>query len=218
MSNTREPAATGLKTAPRFSMLRPALKEWAAIVNRYALRHKEPPYFYSSYERVNCGLLAAAMWRTNIVALHEIAVDRKRMKGDGRADLKFWLGDKEYYIEAKMCWPTLAARSNADSIGQDISHRLDQAVHDSRKYILGPADRWIATLFVVPHVPTVLWRRPDLPSKVLREFVSGVKSEALKADFAAWALPHGSKRWAGCSYGDYHYPAVAVVGKLVPHR
>jgi hypothetical protein len=147
-------------------------------------------------------------------------VERRGKEPLGRADLDLWLGDTEYFIEAKMCWLNLGDFLDADSIEKELGGRLVRASKDSRKYLFGPEDRWIAMVFVVPRIPKKLWRKPGEPERSLREFVRAVQSEHLGADMVAWTLPRGFKRWKRC-IGDVdsaYFPAVALVGKRAPTR
>jgi len=121
---------SGYKTKPQFWKLRPALKNWIAVIDEFVRQRKEPPYFYSNYERVNCGLLAAGLWRAHIPVLHETAVLRQRKESLGRADLDFWLGRTEYFIEAKMCWLNLGVFRDSGAVAEELGRRLIRASRD----------------------------------------------------------------------------------------
>jgi hypothetical protein len=214
-------AIKGYNTTPRFAKLRPVLKEWTAVIEEGVRAWEEPPYYYSTYERVNCGLLSVALWRKGVAALHEIMVDRRRSKEPGRADLDFMLGNTEYFIEAKMHWPNLAALRYAGPIADEIRARLDQAVNGAyAKYVFSPEDRWIAAVFVVPRIPKRTWAQTGEPARSLSEFVRAVQSKKLGADIVAWTLPRGLNGWRQ-SLGDQdtaYFPAVALIGKRTPTR
>jgi hypothetical protein len=216
MSRVRSSCISGYATKAQFWKLRPALKNWIAIIDEFVRRRGEPPYVFSNYERVNCGLLAAGFWQARIPVLHETAVMRKGKRLFGRADLNFWLGRTEYFIEAKMSWLNLGVFRDVGSAAGELDRRLERASKDSRKYIFSPKDRWIATVFVVPSVPEKEWGQDLARARLLAEFVSAVR--LVKADMKAWILPRGLARWRavekGCESYCY-YPAVAVLGRRV---
>jgi hypothetical protein len=216
LSASRTKPISGFKTTPRFRKLRPALKNWIAIIDEFVRQRGEAPYIYSNYERVNCGLLAAGFWRAHIPTLHETAVMRKDQEQFGRADLDFWLGRKEYFIEAKMSWLSLSTFPVADTTAKTLCERLARVTRDSRKYIVDPDDRWLATAFVIPAVPEEAWKREDERMWLLDQFVRAL--HLFDADIKAWCLPKGYQRWRGCEdeAGDRFYPAVAMLGRLVP--
>jgi hypothetical protein len=209
---------SGSKTTAQFRLLRPALREWTRIIAEYVHQHKEPPYHYGSYERVNCGLLAAALWRKGITALHEIEVDRWGTSKPGRADLDLLLGNEEFFLEAKMGWLYPKRGADAATMQSAIQERLRNAAKYTGKYVR-PREDWVAIVFVVPG----LRRKPRGSDagyrKSLEEFVRAVKS--VDADIRAWILPRGYRPWPECK-GDgkaaYFYPAVAIVGTVVPYR
>jgi hypothetical protein len=212
MSEISRSCISGYKTKPQFRKLRPALRNWITIISEFVRKRGEAPYIYSNCERVNCGLLAAGFWQARIPVLHETAVLRKGQEQYGRADLDFWLGRKEYFIEAKMSWLDLTTFPVADTTAKRLRERLARVTRDSRKYIVDPDDRWLATAFVVPAVPEEAWKRETERTWLLDQFVRAI--QLFDADIKAWTLPRGYARWDGCEGNDYH-PAIAVLGRLV---
>lgn len=216
MPATKLTRNSGCWTTPRFAKLRPALRNWVDIIDEWVRADDGvPPYLYCSPERVNCGLLSAAMWRARVPNLQEPAVNRSD-NSLGRADLNFFLGGEEYYIEAKMCGFALDALWDARSILATILERLKStAAGAHKKYVSCRDDRWIALTFVVPSIGKEHWRKPKLRAQILREFIKALKPELVKADFAAWTFPRGIERWDEC-LGDgrkHYHPAIAIVGK-----
>ena len=210
-------AISGCKTTARFKRLRPALREWVSIIQEYVHQSGEPPYFWGSYERVNCGLLAAALWRARIPTLQEFESGRKGQEELGRIDLSLQLGRVICNIEAKMVWPVLGPVADADYLVRRIEESLAEAERGARKYSPFRSEQRLALSFVVPAVQPETYAAARRGT-ALRQFTSVVQDSALDADIRAWCLPRGTARWEGCHGtrgGSYYYPAVAVLGRLV---
>jgi hypothetical protein len=111
---TRERDLKAVEVKSRLKGLRPVLLEWATVVSTYSESYKDDAcYLYN--ERTSVGMLAAAAWRSNWIALEEFST-RKASRVDGvdhahgRCDLKIANLSTSYVIEAKHVWQSIGTR------------------------------------------------------------------------------------------------------------
>ena len=114
--------------APNALAWRRLLREWFDLINLYISApdngERDVPYWYG--ERALTGLLSAAAWRLEGGwALEEFSAERGGEGGgrSGRGDLWWGIGDAEFTIEAKICWP----EKDINSAIQGTKRRLERA-------------------------------------------------------------------------------------------
>jgi hypothetical protein len=149
---------------------KPALEQWAAHMDRYAIVHEdedEAPFAYN--ERASVGLLAAGIVRASPdnVVLEEYGMSRERARArkkakkltKGRVDMWTVLGGRSYLVEGKYgttsCQTTAphftTIRTSQSSSTCSALELVDEALAQARLYTDQP-DRHVAAVFVVPEL------------------------------------------------------------------
>jgi hypothetical protein len=202
----------------KLELIRPVLRAWFGIIREYLRECRYPPYYYSSFERVNCGLLAAALWRARMPTLQELEVDRYDSENPGRVDL-FFRHDVDFYVEAKMNWQYPDASWGRQEMVESLRTRLDVAVRGFDKYKIPSGCRRLAVVVASVGMPSDFWNDSAKWRGCLRGFTAAVREVGSDSGFAAWYLPKGTERWPECEGTDgCFYPAVAIAGKEVRRR
>lgn len=139
------------KRAKRLSELKPVLRQWAKLTNKYCARTRnDNPYWYN--ERANVSLLAGAAWRLGFVALEEYLTSKRpldlktAMNTRCRADL-YVGGKSEFEIEAKQYW--MHAHMKASTVKRRIKNYIDKALFAAKR---NPAGTYrVGCVFFVIH-------------------------------------------------------------------
>ncbi len=92
--------------------LRPVLKKWQEIIERRDVKNieRDAPWWYN--ERASISQLAGAVWLcggwvSEEFGTEKVSVQRQKEKFNGRCDIAFGLRRKNFWGEAKQCWPAL---------------------------------------------------------------------------------------------------------------
>jgi hypothetical protein len=170
-----------------------ALWRWIHFVDRYCQRRwnddQDAPYWHN--ERGSLGLLAAAIWSTGNIALEEHPAEKAVQKGrrrktppDGRIDLWYSLGRKDYALEAKQMYVRLSRRNPPSAIKRSVQSVLNSALGNI-KAKPGYGNR-VGLVFVAPF----FWKRrhenPEQMAVLLKRFVEGIMQ--VDACFIAWCF------------------------------
>jgi hypothetical protein len=205
--------AGGFDPLPRdCSWLRPVLKEWPLLVNRYCRDvPSDCPFWHC--ERANLSLVAAAAWRSKeVVALEEFA-QPKRFESNrrlGRADLWLRHPQAEWFVEAK--WVAWNPRTTTV---HHLKEELQSAVRDAEK--VTPDTSTSA------RVGLLLWAlQVNAPTKadvdlMLKRAVALARRS--KPTFLAWCFPPSRRTlWKPeCSRGNY-WPGMIMLGQVQQAR
>jgi hypothetical protein len=95
---------------PNLEFLRPALERWVDCIDRFNQFQgdNDAPYWHGT--TANVGLLAAAAWQGELVALPQSTSKKQRDEGDreGRCDLTLCSAEATIHLHAGQRWPRLA--------------------------------------------------------------------------------------------------------------
>lgn len=132
--------------------LSPVLQEWITVVSTYSESFKDDAcYLYN--ERTSVGMLAAAAWRKNWVALEEFSTrkanrDAQYDDANGRCDLKISSMSTSYAIEAKHVWQPTGTRVSDEWLY--VNRQRDLAKRDAQVIKRDQATYRLSAVFVSP--------------------------------------------------------------------
>jgi hypothetical protein len=180
---------------PKLEFLRPVLERWFDCIDRYnAVRgDNDAPYWHD--EKANVGLLAAAAWMAEMVALQHAPTLKQTEEGErnARADLFIAGGEERAYLQTTQRWP------------QVNSLNLTQALVDitsDAKRISYASDLKLGCLFVAPQKA----QRGATPEE-LQDMVDDLQK--VHACAVAWYFPYAYRKLRN-EAGHYH-PGIAVL-------
>ena len=87
--------------------LRPMLKQWQEIIEWWDAKNTEHDASWWYNERASISQLAGAVWRCDGWAFEEFGTE-KISAPNGRCDIAFGFGRRNFWGEAKQCWPALS--------------------------------------------------------------------------------------------------------------
>jgi hypothetical protein len=134
--------------------LSPVLKEWINVVSTYSESFKgDACYLYN--ERTSVGMLAAAAWRKNWVALEEFLTRKVNRDAEcddahGRCDLKIASMSTSYAIEAKHVWQPIGSRVSND--WQQVNRKRVAAKKDAQVITRDQATHRLSAVFISPRL------------------------------------------------------------------
>lgn len=160
------------------SHFQPILHEWIDIINRYTNNYTEEDALYWYNERATLSTLAGAIWKTgaNNFVLEEFRIDKESRRDgswQGRADMFFVCGRKQYIVEAKQLWISISNRSHisTDKITAALQIARNEVVASKSDDEIG-----LGIVFIVPHIPPTEQDQKDF---LIKKFID----EILKVDF-----------------------------------
>jgi hypothetical protein len=169
------------------------LAEWGSLVDRYCRVVMEPddlPYFHK--ERANVGIVAAAAWRTGLVALQDLPVVRRRQARRGPVQLDLWIGSKNDgdAYEAKYV-----------EVGREnVRHYAESCLHRAVDDVATLTERWYGK-WRVGMVFCPIWLEGRGKGAAQARAADVLRSlEDVGASALAWALPR-SRASAGWQTG-----------------
>ena len=132
--------------------LSPVLQEWINVVSTYSESYKDDAcYLYN--ERTSIGMLAAAAWRLDWVALEEFSTQKANKDiadkhANGRCDLKIANLSTSYAIEAKQAWQPKGSRVSDEWLY--VNRMRNFAKIDSQVLIKDQGTHRLSAVFVSP--------------------------------------------------------------------
>lgn len=163
------------------------LTTWIALQNRFYERTGQLAYCYS--ERANVGLLAAAAWGCDHIAIEEFATRRSDgWRGPGRVDLFMQIGDCALCIEAKAVQLRAPQnRKECRAFWQVMRAQASAARHQAARASRGSFRHRVGVAFGVISMPEprTLKRLRDVQRSLVHE------AAAQNADILAAYMPAG---------------------------
>lgn len=180
-----------------FEFLRPSLERWVDCIDRFNQLQgdADAPYWHGS--AANVGMLAAAAWQGELVALQQYQSKKQRDEGEreGRCDLSISNAEASVHLHAGQRWPRIARLDLASALQETAA----QAKH------IGYASQLKAgALFVTP------WKAGQHASpEELQDLVDDLQKHTACA--IAWYFPYAYRKLHN-ELGQY-YPGVALLLK-----
>lgn len=108
--------------------LRPALEGWIECIDRFNQVHgdSEAPYWHGA--ATNSGLLAAAAWQAEQVALAHYPSKKQRDEGEreGRCDLSISTAEQSVHLHVSQRWPRIARLDLATALQETATRPPDR--------------------------------------------------------------------------------------------
>lgn len=193
-------------------LLRPVFQEWINCTLQYVelFGGDDLPYWYN--ERANVGILSAAAWKAGMVSLEEFqshkhavpsetdqTAQAENQIGKGRCDLYLADSTNEFFIEAKVCFPSIT--SNASCFDAGMSK-----IAKDRKNVGGKDSFHLSALFCAPHSYGTAASSKDIAQHL-------ALAQEIEVDAHAWVAPAQAQK-AG-SHNNRYYPLISLFIKLV---
>ncbi|MBP6865771.1 MAG: hypothetical protein KBC32_10975 [Candidatus Didemnitutus sp.] len=178
----------GVSANTRLKALRPVLEQWCAInsqLGREWALVKDAPWWYN--ERALVSVFAGSIWTYGGAALEEYAEVKRgdQTRNQGRIDLWFQLGQREFLAEAKKCWVDCSDKSRALV---SVNEALAKAILDAGDIPPDGRPR-LAMVFAVALIPTQF---AENYADQITSLQAVAKSPKIKADARAWVFPKTS--------------------------
>ncbi|MCO7632828.1 hypothetical protein NJF54_13405 [Pseudomonas guariconensis] len=182
---------------PRLEFLRPALERWPECIDRFNQVHgdNEAPYWHGT--AANTGLLAAAAWQAELVALEQSMSKKQRDEGEreGRCDLSISTSEDSVHLRASQRWPRIARL--------DLSTAVQETAALARQ-IAYPSQLKVGALFVSP------WKAGQHASpEELQDLVDDLQKHSACA--IAWYFPYAYRKLH--NEAAQYFPGVALLLK-----
>ncbi|PYB80583.1 MULTISPECIES: hypothetical protein [Pseudomonas] len=182
---------------PRLEFLRPALERWVDCIDRFNQFQgdNEAPYWHGA--AANAGLLAAAAWQAELVALQQYTSKKQRDEGEreARGDLAISSAEESIHLHTSQRWPRIARLDLAPAL-------LETA--NQAKAIAYASQLKAGALFVTP------WKAGQHASpEELQDLADDLQKHTACA--IAWYFPYAYRKLHNES-GQY-YPGVALLLK-----
>lgn len=182
---------------PSLEFLRPALERWVDCIDRFnqIQGDNEAPYWHGA--AANVGVLAAAAWQGELVALEQYASKKQRDEGEreGRCDLSISSAEATVHLRAGQRWPRIARLDLMPAL-QETAALAKQIAYASQLKA--------GALFVTP------WKAGQHASpEELQDLVDDLQKHTACA--LAWYFPYAYRKLHN-ELGQY-YPGVALLLK-----
>lgn len=182
---------------PRLELLRPALERWVDCIDRFNQFQgdNEAPYWHGA--AANAGLLAAAAWQAELVALQQYTSKKQRDEGEreARGDLAISSAEESIHLHTSQRWPRIARL--------DLAPALQETANQA-KAIAYASQLKAGALFVTP------WKASQHASpEELQDLVDDLQKHTACA--IAWYFPYAYRKLHNES-GQY-YPGIALLLK-----
>ncbi|WP_194789444.1 hypothetical protein [Pseudomonas sp. UFMG81] len=182
---------------PHLEFLRPALERWVDCIDRFNQLQgdNEAPYWHGS--AANVGMLAAAAWQGELVALQQYTSKKQRDEGEreGRCDLSISSADESIHLHAGQRWPRIARLDLAGAL---------QEIATGAKQIAYPSQLKAGALFVTPFKAG-----QHASPEELQDLVDDLQKHTACA--IAWYFPYAYRKLHN-DLGQY-FPGVALLLK-----
>ena len=179
------------------------LKHWERILHKWCLlvekSHSVTKGHFASYkfkERPNIGILSAAAWQNNWIAIEEVGLIKQPKEGNkdykGRTDLILWHGKKsENYdiLEAKLTRQSLFS-NNIDKVINQTKKANSDASKNKWVFDGKLAKRHVGLIFIVPYVSKRKYEiiKNEKLKERLYEYIDRIKKN-IEPDIIAWSFP-----------------------------
>ena len=182
---------------PRLEFLRPALERWVDCIDRFNQFQgdNEAPYWHGA--AANTGMLAAAAWQAELVALEQYTSKKQRDEGEREARGDLFIGNAEdsIHLHANQRWPRIARLDLAAALQESASQA--KAIAYASQFKAG-------ALFVTP------WKAGQHASpEELQDLVDDLQKHTACA--IAWYFPYAYRKLHN-ELGQY-FPGVALLLK-----
>ncbi|MGE7991416.1 hypothetical protein ACQKPE_10275 [Pseudomonas sp. NPDC089554] len=182
---------------PHLEFLRPALERWVDCIDRFQQFHgdNDAPYWHGA--DANAGLLAAAAWQAEQVALQQYQSKKQRDEGEREARCELSIADAEQviHLRASQRWPRIARLDLAAALGETAALARQAAYSSQLK---------AGALFVSP------WKAGQHASpEELQDLVDDLQKHTACA--IAWYFPYALRKLHN-EQGQY-FPGVALLLK-----
>lgn len=180
-----------------FEFLRPALERWVDCIDRFNQLQgdADAPYWHGS--AANVGMLAAAAWQGELVALQQYQSKKQRDEGEreGRCDLSISNAEASLHLHAGQRWPRIARL--------DLAAALQETTTQAK--LIGYASQLKAgALFVTPFKAG-----QHASPEELQDLVDDLQKHTACA--IAWYFPYAYRKLHN-DLGQY-FPGVALLLK-----
>ncbi|MBJ9975547.1 hypothetical protein IAE35_07070 [Pseudomonas sp. S75] len=182
---------------PQMEFLRPVFERWVECIDRFSQIHgdTDAPYWHGA--QANAGLLAAAAWQAERVALQRYQGKKQRDEGarDSRCDLNIADAEQSLHLHVEQRWPRIARLDLATALQETAA--LARMTGYSSQFKAG-------ALFVSP------WKPGQHASpEELQDLVDDLGKHT--ACVIAWYFPYAYRNLHN-EAGQYH-PGIAVLLK-----
>lgn len=177
--------------------LRPAFERWVDCIDRFQEVHgdNDTPYWHGT--QANVGLLAAAAWQAELVALQQYQSKKQRDEGEceGRCELSIADAEQVIHLRATQRWPRIARLDLAAALGETAALARQAAY---------PSQLKAGVLFVSP------WKAGQHATpEELQDMVDDLQKHTACA--VAWYFPYTLRKLHN-ELGQY-FPGVALLLK-----
>jgi hypothetical protein len=185
----------GIASAGNDNAFYPLLYNWLFLTEKYAdaWEYRDVPWIYG--ERTATGLLAAAAWQAEGIALEEARAEKGGAPKKGKlglCDLYFRLGKVDYVCETKRMWLKIKSPEKDSGLNKgmaQIQKSLDgEAVRVLKKLKGGGAEVPLGVLFVAFDFGLSKPSEENIPS-VLNIWNDHLKQTQEGYTAAAWFFP-----------------------------
>jgi len=193
----------------KLRFLEDLLWEWVAIQERSIRIWKGKDALWWYNERVSVGGFAGAIWKSGGIVLEEYSTEKFDGGGAptktaktviGRGDMDFFLGGRQFTMEAKQCWSRVKIKKVKDALAQ-ADRDLTRCQRPGRYVRLAVVFAALSLTGRSTESDIAEWTR---------------QARELKDCARAWVFPGGGRNLS-FSWGDNHrfYPGVGVFVKRV---
>ncbi|MNG74988.1 hypothetical protein D3C81_413980 [compost metagenome] len=182
---------------PRLEFLSPVLERWADNIDRFnsLAGDGEAPYWHGT--AANIGMLAAAAWQAELVALQHFQSKKQHDEGEqeGRCDLSIASAEETLHLRAGQRNPRIARL--------DMTAALQETAALARQ-VAYPSQLRAGALFICP------WKAGQHASpEELQDLVDDLQKHTACA--VAWYFPYAYRKLHN-ALGQY-YPGIALLVK-----
>ena len=188
--------------------IRTVLRRWIATQKEYIKKSDDYPWWYN--ERASTGILAAACWKSNNIALEEFSTIKGVQKGKvkrGRCDIYFSSGGEDFVGEAKQAWI-----SSGSKIRKSIKGKLDDGLKNAKQSTIElqkQEGRRLAICFAVPYFPKA---DQNKLKNLIMKFIEALS----RSNATSYAYYFITKNFEDCEGDDGRlYPGNAIIIKEI---
>ncbi len=191
--------------------LRSVLKQWQAIIGWWDAKNieRDAPWWYN--ERASISQLAGAVWLCDGWAFEEFGTE-KTSALNGRCDIAFGLGRRNFWGEAKQCWPALSQENfqAKEMVEKHLRRACNEVLEGITKDYAG-----LAITFVSPKIAPSTADNMGVDN-VINDLV--MRLHTIRNVALAWTFPARKRNIQPdfYRYKDYYFPG-AVLALMPVH-